>query len=224
MNCLRKTFLLISGLSILSVSALAIKCTCVTLGKDTCGGCADSYCATLFAASVGSSHLPGWDQMLPGFWQKASANHAVAVRRGGTTLTIEVSPIRLSALLQRSVPPAVQNVALGTGGTRLPQWSPFLSGLVLSSSSKGATVVSVLPGSSAAENGIRPGDTILSSDGVATADLSQFEGADYRADLALRVAGRSGERTVRLTMSSVADILHTLSHSGGKRLSFSQGF
>ncbi len=118
----------------------------------------------------------------------------------------------------------VQNVALGTGSALLPRWSPFLSGLVLSPSGKGAMVVSVLPGSSGAKSGIRPGDTILSSDGFATGDLSQIEGADYRADLTLRVAGPWGERTVRLTMSSVADIFHALAHNGGNRPSVSQGF
>jgi predicted metalloprotease with PDZ domain len=272
MNSARKMFLLIGFLAAFSASALAIRCPCVTLGKDTCGGCFGSSCEELCAIRVGPNKVAGWDQMIPGFstkqvsgklvvseilpaspaehagvrvgdevlaldgmrmplcrneaaiWQRPASNHAVVVRRGRSTLTLEVGVVPLSALLQRSVPAAVRNVSVRTGSASLPQWSPFLSGLVLSSSGQGARVVSVLPGSSASENGIKPGDIVLSSDGQAVTDLHPLEGADYKATLQLQVAGPSGERAVHLGMRSVADTLQALAHNRTAQPTVSAGF
>ena len=140
-------------------------------------------------------------------WQRAPAEHSLVVRRGGKSLALQVSAIRLSALLRSSVAPQLKNVSMADSVADLPPWSPFLSGLVLSSTNKGVVVISVLPGSSADENGIRAGDLILPPSGMVLTDVHQFEGADYRADLTVQVARPSGERTVRLRMNSVTEIL-----------------
>jgi S1-C subfamily serine protease len=261
MNSLRKTFLLVGIVTALSAWAFGYRCVCVTLDKDDCGGCEDSYCGgNVCAVRFDPARAVGWDQMLPGFsteqvsgkllvseilpaspaeragmrvgdevisldgmtvplcrneakiWQNASAQHSVVIKRGRKSMAFEVSPIRLSTLLRRSVPPQLQNASLGAGGARLPQWSPFLSGLVISSTDNVARVLYVLPGSRAAENGINPGDIILAAAGRELTDVHQLEGADYRADLTLRVASPSGERTVHLTMNSVTEILAVLAH------------
>src|SRR5713226_6647258 len=68
MNSLKKMTLVIGALAVLSTAALAIRCPCVTLGKDTCGGCPDSNCdGTLCSAPLRYSQLAGWDQVVPGF-------------------------------------------------------------------------------------------------------------------------------------------------------------
>jgi predicted metalloprotease with PDZ domain len=270
MNPYRKTFLIVGFLAVVSVSALAVRCNCVTLGDDACGVCPGSGCDARCALHVDSKQM-GWDQMLPGFftqqfrqklvvaevlpdspaehagmrvgdeliavdgmrvplcrteaatWQSVSSEHSVVVRRGKGNLTLEISPIRLSAMLQRSLAPTLQNVSVN-GRAQLPAWSPFFSGLVLSWTGKRATVVSVLSGSSAAENGIWPGDVVLSSDGEDVTDLRPIEGADYRAKLTLRVSGHSGERTIHLSMNSAAEILQDRSHNANKPRIASQGF
>jgi S1-C subfamily serine protease len=273
MNSLRKIFLLVGMVAVLSSWAFANRCVCVTLDKDLCGSCEDSACGgNVCAMHFVPNQSAGWDQMLPGFsteqlsgklvvsevlpaspaelagmrvgdevisldgmhvplcryeakiWQSASAEHSVVIRRGRKTLALEVSPVRLSALLRRSIPLQVQNVSLSADSARLPQWSPFLSGLVVSSTDNTAKVVYVLPGSRAAENGIKAGDVVLTAEGIALTDVRQLEGADYRANLTLRVAGPSGERTVHLTMNSVNEILNALAERPADSATRSLGF
>jgi len=257
MISIQRVLLVAGAVAALSIAAFAGgNCKCYTLGKDTCGGCADSSCD---GTQCGFSRLQrgaGWDRMSAGFltheasgrllvsevlpkspaqyaglragdelisvdqmtvplcqeearaWQ-VSKKHAVVIRRQDRTILLQVEPIRINALLRRSLSPQLQSASFESRGEQLPAWAPFLSGLVVSSAGYKVVVTSVIPGSSAATNGIKPGD-IVTFTGTSIGDV-QLEGADYRAELTLRTAGPAGERVVNLTMTSVTEILEAAS-------------
>lgn len=259
MTSLRKSLLLLGLITSLSAGAFANHCVCVTLDKDGCGGCEDSYCGgNVCALRYNPTGPLGWNRMVPGFsiseiagktvvsevvrfspaenvgllvgdqvvsidrlrlplcvnearaWQNSSVQHAVVIKRGNKMLSFSIAPIRLGALLERNAAPMLRNASFHSDADNpLPKWSPFLSGLVISVEGNHATVTSVLPGSSASYSGVNAGDEIVSANGKA--DFREVEGSDHRAEVTLRIAASSGERTVRLTMSSLTEILEVVS-------------
>ena len=92
---------------------------------------------------------------------------------------------------------------------------PYLSGLVLESDVGGFRVRRVIPGTPAAEAGVKEGDLVVAVDGqeVYGDDLSLLstaEGLDYRRNLDITLSGPRDPETLHLELRSATEILERL--------------
>ena len=89
---------------------------------------------------------------------------------------------------------------------------PYLSGLVLESSTGGFLVRRVIPRTPAAEAGVREGDLVVAVDGqeIYGGDpnlLSRAEGLDYRANLQITLSRSPDREVLQLELRSATEIL-----------------
>ena len=92
---------------------------------------------------------------------------------------------------------------------------PYLSGLVLESDVGGFRVRRVIPGTPAAEAGVREGDLVVAVGGQEVygddlSVLSKAEGSDYRANLEITLSGPPDHETLQLQFRSATEILERL--------------
>jgi S1-C subfamily serine protease len=123
-------------------------------------------------------------------------------------LGVSVQPLPFDVVLAAAMSDSsVREVSLSTKrDPDIPQ-SPFLSGLVLRSSTDGATVVRVLHGTAAEAADLRPGDVIT---GPNETKLTSLEGSDHRVSVEFAVSRAGHVRNVSLQMTSVSEVFGNL--------------